>query len=150
MDWHLFFQSLSDNDHGSQDEPLLPHSSILLTPFAIKDDIHVGGVHISRSESVLLAGASSIAYLSSVATTSFSLPGWLDTQPFCHPLAQALAISLTFITGHKCGYAINIPNHIFKHNVELFKRSESSNMEGITGRSSLYKTLKHSKITNVT
>jgi hypothetical protein len=112
MDWHLFFQSLSDNDHGSQDEPLLPHSSILLTPFTIKDDIHVGGVHISRSESVLLAGASSIAYLSSVATTSFSLPGWLDTQPFCHPLAQALAISLTFITGHKCGYAINIPNHI--------------------------------------
>jgi hypothetical protein len=44
MDWHLFFQPLSDNDQGPEDAPLLPHSSILLTPFAIRDDIHAGGI----------------------------------------------------------------------------------------------------------
>ena len=112
MDWHLFFQSLSDNDQDPEDAPLLPHSSILLTPFAIKDDIHVGGLQISRSESVPLARGLSIAYLSSVTTTSLSLPGRLDSERFCHPLAQALATSLTFITGHKFGFAINIPSHI--------------------------------------
>lgn len=112
MDWHLFFQSLSDNDQDPEDAPLHPHSSILLTPFAIKDDIHVGGVQISRSESVPLARGLSIAYLSSVTTTSLSLPGWLDSERFCHPLAQALAISLTFITGYKFGFARNIPSHI--------------------------------------
>jgi hypothetical protein len=61
MDWHLFFQPLSDNDQGPEDAPLLPHSSILLTPFAIRDDIHAGGIQISRSESVPLAGALSVA-----------------------------------------------------------------------------------------
>ena len=112
MDWHLFFQPLSDNDQGPEDAPLLPHSSILLTPFAIRDDIHVGGIQISRSQSVPLAGALSVAYLSSVTTKSFPLPGWLDSERHCHPLAQALAISLTFITGYKCGFVINIPSNM--------------------------------------
>jgi hypothetical protein len=112
MDWHLFFQSANGKDHAFTDEPFLPHSSILLTPFALKDDISIGGIHISKSEPVHLAGALSIAYLSSVTATSFSLPGWLDAEPFCHPLAEALAISFTFITGYRFGFAINIPNHI--------------------------------------
>jgi hypothetical protein len=111
IDWHLFFQSLNDSNQDFRDEPVLPHSSILLLPFALKDDIDIGGIHISKSESVQLAGSLSIAYLSSVTATSFSLPGWLDTEPFCHPLAQALAISLTFVTGYRCGFAANTPNY---------------------------------------
>lgn len=111
MDWHQFFQPPHGKDQEFLDEPLLPHSSILLTPFAIKDDISIGGLQISRSERVHLAGGLSIAYLSPVTATSFSVPGWLDTEPFCHPLAEALAISFIFITGYKFGFAINIPNH---------------------------------------
>jgi hypothetical protein len=110
MDWHLFFQSPTGNEQDFPDELLLHHSSILLTPFAIKDDISIGGVQISKSERVLLAGGLSIAYLSSVIATSFSLPGWLDTEPFSHPLAEALAISFTFITGYKFGFAVNTTN----------------------------------------
>ena len=111
MDWHLFFQSPNGNEQGFPDELLLPHSSILLSPFAIKDDISIGGVQISKSETVYLAGGLSIAYLSSVTATTFPLPSWLDNEPFCHPLAEALAISLTFITGYRFGFAINIPSH---------------------------------------
>lgn len=112
MDWHQFFQAPNAGDQDFSDLTVLPHSSILLSPFAIKDAISLGGIQVSKSEPVPLAGGLSIAYLSSVTATTFPLPGWLDAEPFCHPLAQALAISLTFITGHKCGYAINIPNHI--------------------------------------
>jgi len=117
MDWHLFFQAPNVDNQGFSDLAGLPHSSILLAPFAIKDAISLGGIQVSKSEAVPLAGGLSIAYLSSVTATTFPLPGWLDAEPFCHHLAEALAISLTFITGFKFGYASNIPNHLLLGNM---------------------------------
>jgi hypothetical protein len=112
MDWHLFFNPLNISDQDLPDEPSLPHSSILLSPFAIREDLNIGGILLSKSEQIQLAGGLSIANLSHVSATSISLPSWLDTAPYCHFMAEALAISLTFITGYRFGFASKLPSHI--------------------------------------
>jgi len=109
MDWHQFFKPPDGDGQGFFDEPLLPAFPVLLSSFEIKDDISIGGLLIAKSEGVYLAGGFSIAYLSSVTVNSSSLPEPLNVYHCYRSLAEALAISLTFVTGCKFAFARDLP-----------------------------------------